>query len=185
MIFLRKFHIQVLSIVRRIQLKHTVIPNLPLSPFYSMVHKMDTDFFPFNIRTGKKQHAQQKQKACMLSYLRRGLHKGFSPWLGSLEPSQGQLIIVHFAFSNHWSPGAGSSYATKISSFTLFFCPWALPDSIWAPQAEKGLVLAFSICHAHWDSSVWYPGASGHGPCTIETPMPTTSIKYYIAPVGC
>lgn len=98
-IFLRKLHIQVLSTVRRIQLKHTVIPNLPLSPFYSTVHKMETDFFPFNIRTGKKQHAQQKQKACMVSYLRRGLHKGFSPWLGSLEPSQGQLIIVHIVIT--------------------------------------------------------------------------------------
>lgn len=101
-IFLRKLHVQVLSIVRRIQLKQAVIPNLSLPPFCSTVYKMEPDFLPSNIRTRKKQPAKQEQKACVVSYLRIGLHEeGFSTGLGSLELSQGQLIPVHFAFSNH------------------------------------------------------------------------------------
>lgn len=155
MIFLRKLHTQVLSIVIRIQLKQAIIPNLFLASFLQHSLQNGTWLLSFCIRIGKKQQAKQKQKACMVSYLRRGLHKGSSTGLGPLELFQGQLITVHFAFSNHWSPRAGSSYATKISSFKLFFYfPGALPDSIWAPCTEKGLVLAFSVCHAHWDSSV-------------------------------
>lgn len=137
-IFMRKYTSSFSPIVvSRICLKQAV-PIPPLFPCSTTVYKMAPAFFfffPFSIRTSKRQQARQKQKACLL--ISGEDYTSFSTGSGSLEPSQGQLTTAHIAFHNHQSSRAGSSQVTEIRSclFNSYFLEffWIAPE----PHTQK------------------------------------------------